>query len=230
MIFISIRQNPASAKDLPKILEKFQENLLNLLKSLADQEVKRKDQEQFPGIPDQASTEVDYSFKIIVVGDPMVGKSSTILQYTEKAFRRSYIPTIGVNLTEKVIRFENYNIQLILWDLAGQSKYQRVRRQFYGGAMGAIMVYDLTQPTTFKNISYWYKDIKESLKTSDPIKFILCGNKKDRTADIKIPTSEGEALATKLGVSFFETSALTGENIDETVHDLIRIILPLYKT
>jgi len=214
---------------LPKVQAEIKELLgrvNRLLEKLAAQELKMKDQlEAFPKPAKDGGKKADCSFKIIVVGDPSVGKSSTILQYTELAFTKSYIPTIGVNLTEKYIRYKTCVIQLFLWDLAGQSKFSTIRHQFYKGADGAVIVYDLTNRDTFESIPQWFTDIQESLKNNKSLKVVLCGNKSDIRDNIQVPTKEGKKMAKNLKVDFFETSALTGEHISDAFENLVKKLL-----
>ncbi|MFX1297883.1 MAG: Rab family GTPase [Promethearchaeota archaeon] len=202
-------------------LGKFQSNLNVILKELWDTEISMQETELFPT---EAEEEIaDFRFKIIVCGDPQVGKTSTILRFTDKAFRRSYIPTIGVNISEKTIRYDNNTVvNFTLWDIAGQSKFQVARKHFYRGARGQILVFDLTRPETFNNIMKWFQDIKQHLQKD--IQGLILGNKSDLVAQRKVTREQISQLAEKLGIEFLETSALSGENVEKAFFKLGELI------
>jgi len=224
---IDLRKNNNDVKDIQNLLEDFHSEIVHTLENLSEQELQIKNQiEEFPDSKYQSGEKINYNFKIIVIGDPFVGKTSTILKFSDNAFRHSYIPTVGVNISMRFVRCREKGIQLFLWDLAGQSKYQKSRHQFYQGAQGAILVYDLTDRQSFDNISKWYDDLMRSVETeSNKMQLILCGNKKDLVDKIKMSTNEGKELAGKLKINFFETSARTGENIKESFLQLIDNLL-----
>jgi len=172
--------------------------------------------------PEEATEEEEerYSFKVVVCGDPGCGKTSTILRFTDRAFRRTYLPTMGVNITGKDVHFGGKKTHLVLWDLAGQVKFQFVRRQLYLGARAILLIFDLTRRKTFESIPNWLNDVKSSLRTNEDLIEILCGNKVDLEDEREITADEAKKLADLLKLEYFETSALTGENIDEAF-DLI---------
>ncbi len=163
----------------------FQYRFMQVVGTLAEHELHIKESEEFPSASKSINQGLDYRFKIIVIGDPLVGKSSTILRYTDKAFRRSHISTLGVNITQKRVSYQNNECELIFWDCAGQIKFQNVREMYYQGAVGVIIVYDLTNRETFENAEKWYQDVMNILEEPEHACFILCGNKKDRTDEIQ---------------------------------------------
>jgi small GTP-binding protein len=165
-----------------------------------------------------------YTAKVIVIGDPSVGKSSMILQYTNKAFKRSYIPTIGANITGKKMVYQDKIVELVIWDLAGQAKFNRLRDQFYLGSLAAILVFDLTKLDTFMNINKWYDDLKRALRDFRDLKLILCGNKADLKDQIKIPNNIIEKRAKEWNIPYFDASALTGQNVDRIFEEIVRLI------
>lgn len=201
-------------------IKRFHNIIKDVLHQLAESEFNTVPDTEFPTTESEKKP-AKFSLKIIVVGDSYSGKTSTILKYTNRAFRRSYIPTLGVNFTEKWIDYRKQKVQLLLWDLAGQSKFNTLRRTFYQGALGAILVYDLTNRSSYENIMKWYQDVKESFENMPTFQFVLCGNKKDLKEFIQVTHSEGLELAQKLKMKLFETSALTGENIDELFYQLV---------
>ncbi|HUX98145.1 MAG TPA: Rab family GTPase [Candidatus Deferrimicrobium sp.] len=216
---INLAEKKASSKKLFEEMKKFENEIREILIELREGEVP-KGKEAFPKAAEPEST--GYRYKLIVVGDPHVGKTSTILRYTDNAFRRTYIPTIGVNLSEKQIKYKENEIKFVLWDIAGQSKFQKMRNYFYKGADGQLLVFDLTAPESFANIPNWYKDIKLNLKGK--VEGLILANKNDLVNQRKVGNAEIAKLAGELNLEYFETSALTGDNINkvfERIADLL---------
>ncbi len=156
-----------------------------------------------------------YSAKLIMCGDYQVGKTSLIRRYVENKFVDNYIASIGVDITKKTIPLgEECNVNFLIWDVAGQRKqFQQQRGRFYMGANSIFIVYDKTRPESFASIDFWIKDIKSAI--FDPIPIILIGNKCDLTLEEKVTTAQVAAKAAELGFPFIETSAKTGENVQE---------------
>jgi small GTP-binding protein len=182
--------------------------------------------EAFPEVASNKKVE-EYLFKVIVCGDPACGKTSSILRFTQSAFRRTYIPTIGVNMTKKEVQVNNKKINLVLWDLAGHIKFQVMRRHFYEGAKGIILLFDTTRRITFESIPQWYQDIKSGIKQHDKPPAYLCGNKIDLRTERQVSNEEAKEISKKLNMEYFETSALTGENIDQMYYSLAKKIVDL---
>lgn len=220
---VRLKSENVNAADLRKSLKLFVEQMNSLIEELAKQEIDKTDS----GFPDQAeiSRNPKYSAKVIVVGDPSVGKTSLILRYTDKAFHRSYIPTIGTNITEKNVLLNKDLMQLVLWDIAGQVKFNKIRRQFYKGAAGVIFVFDLTDLSTFENISKWYHDLQGNLEDFPNVELVLCGNKVDLIAERRVPREKIDELCRKLGIPYFEISSITGQNVEETFDTVIKLLL-----
>ncbi|MFX0072671.1 MAG: Rab family GTPase [Candidatus Hermodarchaeota archaeon] len=196
-----------------------------ILTELKEKELSLQEIEQFP---EDQSLEYDiseYGFKVIVIGDPEVGKTSVVLRFTDKAFLRTYIPTLGVNISAKNIRALDSTVQLIIWDVAGQSKFHTMRKHFYKGAEAIILVFDLTKPKSFENINKWFGDIKRSFKSQENLVIYLVGNKGDLKDDRKISEDDAEALAEDLNITYLETSALSGENIMFLFHKIGELLL-----
>ena len=194
-------------------LRRFQNNVHIILNELCDSEISVQEPGEFPKPGIEDSKLRGFRYKIIVCGDPSVGKTSTVLRFTDNAFKRSYIPTIGVNISEKAIQYKDANIKFVLWDLAGQSKFQKMRTYFYKGADGQLLVFDLTNPETFENVAKWQADIKNCLNNDLP--GLILGNKNDLVSQRKVNETEIKKLAEQLKLGYFETSALTGENVHE---------------
>ncbi|HMF34214.1 MAG TPA: GTP-binding protein [Candidatus Lokiarchaeia archaeon] len=224
---IELRTNNGNVKDIQEVLEDLHSDVVNILGYLSKIELQSTGpSDEFPESNFQSGGKCDYNFKIIVIGDPSVGKTSTVLRFSDNAFRRSYLPTTGVNISQKFIQHQAKVVQLTLWDLAGQAKYQQFRHLFYQGAHGAILVYDLTDRQSFENIPKWHADlINNAGNESNKIRVILCGNKKDLVGQRSVPTEDGLELARALHVDFFETSALSGENIEQAFFQLIETLV-----
>lgn len=169
---------------------------------------------------------IDYRFKIIVCGDRGVGKTSSVLRFTKNAFNRNYLPTIGANITKKNVLVDDRLIQLIIWDIGGQNKFDMMRTHFYEGSEGIFLMFDLTVQSSLENISNWQADIMKNLKRmkNAPIGFII-GNKKDLINLRKIKKDEAKFVSDGLGLEYMETSALTGENVEKSFIKLAKMLL-----
>ncbi|NVM02959.1 MAG: GTP-binding protein [Candidatus Helarchaeota archaeon] len=174
---------------------------------------------------------VDYKWKIIVLGEPAVGKTTLMLRYTEKKFRELYIPTVGCQVSKKELAFDGgsdenkTNVELYVWDIAGQSKFMKVRKVFFEGAHGFFLVYDITSEDSFNKTAKWFKDLKKSRPFKKEFTGILIGNKIDLQDQREVPRKDGIKLAKEMNVDFEETSAKTGENINEIFERIARTIL-----
>ncbi|NVM38281.1 MAG: GTP-binding protein [Candidatus Lokiarchaeota archaeon] len=167
----------------------------------------------------------EFVFKIVIIGDAAVGKTSLINQFVESSFNEDYKPTLGANIIRKDVNLDNTKVRLIMWDLAGQEKYRVVRSMYFQGCEGALLVYDVTRYHTLDSINdKWLKDYKKHVKKKGA--FILIGNKTDLKEQVAVPTERGKELATKIKAShFIETSAKLGENIEEAFSLLVNQIL-----
>lgn len=175
----------------------------------------------------------DWQFKTVLIGDAAVGKTSIRRNYLGKGFRSSHIATIGVDFAQKYIQHGSETIRFIIWDLAGQYSYERVRRHYYQGASSIILVYSTVDVESFDNIGRWLMEANRYMRGLPPTAII--GNKIDlRSSHSKydvVTPEKGEWFTNrfkeKLGVPaiFKETSALTGENIQDTFSELIDLML-----
>ncbi|HME50952.1 MAG TPA: Rab family GTPase [Candidatus Lokiarchaeia archaeon] len=213
----ALLENKAKERDISAEVGSLSEELSAIIDSLKDQELSR---DAFP-----ADEELDNNLKckVAVIGDANVGKTSFVMQFTEKAFRRSYLPTIGVNISEKTISHEGRPVKFVIWDVAGQVKFQRMRKHFYAGSTAVIFVFDLTNKESLNSIKGWYEDVKKSI--GDTFMGSLLGNKCDLVEQIVISPDEGEAVARELNLSYFQTSALTSENIDAVFHHYAEAVI-----
>ncbi|MFX1374277.1 MAG: Rab family GTPase [Promethearchaeota archaeon] len=167
-------------------------------------------------------------YKIIVIGDPAVGKTSLLTNFCGDKFQYEYVPTVGVNITKEKVTVKNdmgkdTNVSLMIWDVAGQPQFYMLHRPYFNGADGMMLVYDVTRSSSFSNINNWYSTaVKYGLSG---IPRILIGNKIDLKDEKKIILPMAEHLSQKLNAPFFETSALTGENVSEIFHKIGELTL-----
>lgn len=167
----------------------------------------------------------EFVYKIVILGDAAVGKTSLINRFVENSFSEDYRATLGANIVRKDVNLNNTKVRLIMWDLAGQEKYQVVRSLYFQGCEGALLVYDVTRYSTFDSInSKWLRDFKKYVKKEGA--YILIGNKSDLTDQRTVTEERGKEIANKIKAShFIETSAKMGENIEEAFSLLVNQIL-----
>ncbi|KAL4593199.1 ras-related protein Rab-13, partial [Arapaima gigas] len=154
----------------------------------------------------------DFLFKLLLIGDSGVGKTCLIIRFAEDNFNSTYISTIGIDFKVKTIEVD-----------AGQERFKTITTAYYRGAMGIILVYDITDEKSFENIQNWMKSIKEN--ASSGVNRMLLGNKCDIEAKRKVSKEAGEKLAKDHGIRFFETSAKSSINVEESFTALARDIL-----
>ena len=158
------------------------------------------------------ATNFDYLFKYIIIGDAAVGKSNLLLRYAHGQFKPEYQLTIGVEFGAKNVEIRNKIYRIQIWDTAGQENFRSITRAYYKNSVCALVVYDISSRDTFNNVSSWIEDCKnQSPKT---IFMILVGNKSDLEDRRQVSKDEGQELADKYGLQFYETSAKTGDNVD----------------
>ena len=171
-------------------------------------------------------------FKLVLLGDHAVGKTSLISQYVEKKFEEDYKPTLGVSIVKTSIILEQIKskVSLILWDIAWQEKYQKFRKFYFEGCVGALLVYDITRQSTLNNIkSKWYKDFKNYVGLKNSV-YLLIGNKNDLEDERNVDKDDGKNLANEINAAdFIETSAKNGDNVEKAFLRLVQKVLGNYK-
>ena len=154
--------------------------------------------------------------KIIFVGDANVGKTTIISRIMGNPFNEVYEPSIGVDFMSKNIKYKDQNIKLQMWDTAGQEKYKGLIPSYVRNSSIVFLVYDISIKSSFDNISKWITFIRNIENTT----LVLCGNKID-LSNREVSKEEGEALAQKEGISFYEVSAKTEENIKNMFYNVV---------
>ncbi|KAJ3451837.1 ras-related protein rabd2a-like [Anaeramoeba flamelloides] len=155
----------------------------------------------------------DYLFKILLIGDSGVGKSCVLLRFTDNEFRTTFLSTIGVDFKIRTINLNGKQTKLQIWDTAGQERFQTITRNYYKGAQGIFLVYDVTEKKSFDNIGKWVDEVKNHGEKN--VTMFLIGNKCDLVNERVVSTEEGEMRAQELKMSFLETSAKDNTNIAE---------------
>ncbi|KAK0586056.1 hypothetical protein LWI29_000259 [Acer saccharum] len=172
---------------------------------------------------DSYDEECDYLFKAVMIGDSAVGKSNLLSRFAKDEFRLDSKPTIGVEFAYRNIRIGDKIIKAQIWDTAGQERFRAITSSYYRGALGALLVYDITRRATFENIKKWLKELREY--GNSYIVIVLIGNKSDLSRNREIQEEEGKELAEMEGLYFMETSAMENLNVQEAFLQMFRKIL-----
>lgn len=169
------------------------------------------------------SESYDYLFKFLVIGNAGVGKSCLLHQFIEHKFKQDSNHTIGVEFGSKVVTVGSKSVKLQVWDTAGQERFRSVTRSYYRGAAGALLVYDISSRETYNALGNWLTDARTL--ASPNIVIVMVGNKKDLESEREVTFMEASRFAQENELSFLETSALTGENVEEVFSKCTRSIL-----
>ena len=164
----------------------------------------------------QGEPSFDYLLKFIIIGDEVVGKSNLLSQYMDGQFKPEYKSTIGVEFGAKNVEIRNTTYRIQIWDTSGKENFRGITRVYFKNSTCDIVVYDISNRVSFNNVSTWIeKCTNESSKTI----FVLVGNKSDLADKRQVSTEEGQELAVKYEMKFYETSAKTGENVNDIFYD-----------
>ena len=168
----------------------------------------------------------NYLLKYIIIGDASVGKSNLLMKFTENKFNESYQATIGVEFGAKNLDINKKTYRIQIWDTAGQENFHSITRSYYKNSVCAMVVYDITSRKSFDNVLNWIEEVQNN--SSKTILIVLVGNKIDLKENRDISFDEGKELANRNGIIFMETSAKTGEGVEEifkkTVQEISRKI------
>jgi len=164
----------------------------------------------------------DYLIKLLLIGDSGVGKSCLLLRFSDDSFTPSFITTIGIDFKIRTIELEGKRIKLQIWDTAGQERFRTITTAYYRGAMGILLVYDVTDEKSFSNIRNWIRNIEQH--ATDNVNKMLVGNKCDMADKRVVEPERGKALADEYSIKFMETSAKSSINVEEAFITLAKDI------
>jgi len=170
--------------------------------------------------------EYDYLFKIVLVGDSGVGKSSIVTRIAKDTFSMDTLSTIGVEFVNKSFEINNRVVKAQIWDTAGAERFRSVTSQYYRGVVGALVCYDITKLSSFQNVNTWLTDLQTH--ADDDIKIMIVGNKCDLTKQRKVLVTEATEYAKQRNLSFMETSALDNTNIKSAFEQILGQIFEIH--
>ena len=172
-----------------------------------------------------APQDYDYLFKVLLIGNSSVGKSSLLLRFVDNQWNDLFVPTIGVDFKIRTMEIDNKNVKLQIWDTAGQERFKNITASYYRGAHGIFVVYDISDTESFKNINNWLIEIEKNANKN--VYKILVGNKCDLEDKRTVSYQQGKELAETYGMQFIETSAKSNTNVDEAFHLLGREVMKM---
>lgn len=158
--------------------------------------------------------EYDYLFKLLLIGDSGVGKSCILLRFADDTYTDSYISTIGVDFKIRTIELDGKTVKLQIWDTAGQERFRTITSSYYRGAHGIIVVYDVTDQTSFNNVKNWLNEIERY--ANENVNKLLVGNKSDMVSKKVVDSGTAKEFADSLNIPFLETSARDSTNVEKT--------------
>ena len=166
----------------------------------------------------------DTVYKVLLLGDSSVGKTCFLLRYCDRTFQEAHLSTIGLDYRLKTMTLKNNkNIKLQIWDTAGQDRFRALTKNYYKGANGIILIYDISTTQTFENVKVWINQIKEEANAN--VIIYLVGNKIDLPKDKRtVSEEEGQKLADEYKFLFKEASAKEGTNVNEIFQELVEKI------
>eukprot|EP00816_Leptocylindrus_hargravesii_P005155 CAMPEP_0196812076 /NCGR_PEP_ID=MMETSP1362-20130617/20219_1 /TAXON_ID=163516 /ORGANISM="Leptocylindrus danicus, Strain CCMP1856" /LENGTH=217 /DNA_ID=CAMNT_0042187493 /DNA_START=71 /DNA_END=724 /DNA_ORIENTATION=- len=166
----------------------------------------------------------DHLFKLLLIGDAGVGKSSMLLRFTDDSFDDHIQSTIGVDFKVKHMEVDDKRIKMTVWDTAGQERFRTLTSSYYRGAQGVVMVYDVTRRDSFENLAQWLREVQlYTPNNGEGVVKLLVGNKID--LDRKVPREEAEAWARANGMLFLEASAKTKLGIRQCFMEVVQKIM-----
>jgi Ras-related protein Rab-1A len=162
--------------------------------------------------------EYDYLFKLLLIGNSSVGKSSLLFRFVENVWDDNFVPTIGVDFVNN-----GKKVKLQIWDTAGQERFKNITASYYRGGNGVLVVYDITDRDSFENLNSWLIEIEKNANKN--VYKVLIGNKSDLEEKRKVTYQEGKDFATSNGMQFMETSAKTASKVQEAFELLTQEII-----
>ena len=168
----------------------------------------------------------DKTCQLLIIGDSSVGKTSLITRYTNGTFKEEYLATVGLDYNSKDEVFNNETIHIKLWDTAGQERFKSLTQNYLRNADGILLVYDVTTTESFDNLKDWINSIKQNMETKNIfLPLIIVGNKVDMEESREISKEDAEKFASENHYKYYETSAKTGDGVDEAIRELVNQIL-----
>ena len=167
--------------------------------------------------------EYDYLFKLLLIGNSSVGKSSLLFRFVENVWDDNFVPTIGVDFKLKTLEVNGKKVKLQIWDTAGQERFKNITASYYRGGNGVLVVYDITDRESFENLNSWLIEIEKNANKN--VYKLLIGNKCDLEEKRKVTYQEGKDFATSNGMQFIETSAKTAAKVQEAFELLTNEII-----
>ena len=167
----------------------------------------------------------DEKCQLLIIGDSTVGKTSILSRFANGTFNSNYLATVGLDNFTKDETIDNKTVRIKIWDTAGQERYKALTKGFFRNAQGIMIVYDVTNAETFENLQIWIKSIKDHMgPDTENIPSIIIGNKVD-SEEREVKFEEAELFAKGYNYPYFETSAKTGQNIDQTIRYLVKEVI-----
>nr|XP_028944874.1 ras-related protein RABA1f-like [Malus domestica] len=167
----------------------------------------------------RADDDYDYLFKVVLIGDSGVGKSNLLSRFTRNEFSLESKSTIGVEFATRSIHVDEKIVKAQIWDTAGQERYRAITSAYYRGAVGALLVYDVTRHVTFENVERWLKELRDH--TDSNIVIMLVGNKADLRHLRAVSVEDAKAFAERENTFFMETSALESMNVENAFTEVL---------
>lgn len=165
------------------------------------------------------SSTYDYLFKILLLGDSSVGKTCFLLRFADDTFNENHMLTVGVDYRLQMVKLQNEKVvKMQIWDTAGQDRFRTITKNYYKGAHGILLIYDVTSLQSFMNIRNWIIQVNDN--TNEKVKIILVANKIDDVDNRKISREEGEKIANEYKLNYIETSAKENINVEESFKNI----------
>uniref|UniRef100_A0A3Q3L7W2 small monomeric GTPase n=1 Tax=Mastacembelus armatus TaxID=205130 RepID=A0A3Q3L7W2_9TELE len=177
-----------------------------------------------------ADWDYDYLIKMLALGDSGVGKTTFLYRYTDNKFNRKFTTTVGIDFREKRVvsadgtSERNYRVHLQLWDTAGQERFRSLTTAFFRDAMGFLLMFDLTNQQSFLNVRNWMSQLQANAYCDSP-DIVLVGTKADLRDIRDVHARHARDLAERYSVPYFETSAVTGVDVDRAVTTLLDLVM-----
>ncbi|XP_040991146.1 ras-related protein RABA4c [Juglans microcarpa x Juglans regia] len=167
---------------------------------------------------------IDYVLKVVMIGDSAVGKSQLLARFTRNEFSLESKATIGVEFQTKTLLIDHKTVKAQIWDTAGQERYRAVTSAYYRGAVGAMLVYDITKRQSFDHVTRWLEELRGHADKN--IVIMLIGNKTDLGSLRAVPTEDAKEFAQRESLFFMETSALEATNVESA---FLTILTEIYR-